>query len=446
MAQLKDLIVNGSARILNTLYVSTLSATTLSATDVNTTNVTATKTTSTNVYSNLLSLQGTTTSSNAFDSTNPKIQFLNSSGDQGCQLVFTDYDAIQAPASLTLVGQSGEEAVYFIAPNIKATSAFYGGTITAGKTTLSSDLEFSQSGTTTRGIIGYIGGNDYWRVVGGATASNAGFLEIATADDANEPIYVRQYTGKFTTLKRTLTLLDGSGNTTLPGGLTTGGNINASSNNVYAKVFINPSSEFCSAISLKNNGDLLANFSNDLYIFRSNSLNSDGSKIKINSDLCCYNYSPSQEAGHQTAFKTAIESSSDDTNYSNYLKNAYTDASVSWQISSAGNATFNSIYFDELKNDNIIVNNDVHFFLQNGCFYIGDENDNERFEVNKGDISIYGDVYISRTLTATKGITIGSSNKVSNTETQTTVTGIYSGTAAISSVSLSSGQIYMKYS
>lgn len=41
-------------------------------------------------------------------------------------------------------------------------------------------------------------------------------MEIATGDDSNEPIYVRQYTGVFTTLKRTFTLLDGSGNTTIP--------------------------------------------------------------------------------------------------------------------------------------------------------------------------------------------------------------------------------------
>ena len=42
----------------------------------------------------------------------------------------------------------------------------------------------------------------------------------ATADDYNEPIYVRQYQGDFATLKRTLTLLDGSGNTSIPGTLT----------------------------------------------------------------------------------------------------------------------------------------------------------------------------------------------------------------------------------
>lgn len=69
----------------------------------------------------------------------------------------------------------------------------------------------------TGGIGGTMGVNDQWRIYGRSTASNSGYLEIATADDASEPIYVRQYTGVFTTLSRTLTLLDANGNTTMPG-------------------------------------------------------------------------------------------------------------------------------------------------------------------------------------------------------------------------------------
>ena len=89
----------------------------------------------------------------------------------------------------------------------------------SGSASITGDLEFTNySGTATRGVIGKIGDNDYWRIAGGATASNAGYLEIATADDANEPIYVRQYgSGKFGTLTRTATLLDASGNTSFPG-------------------------------------------------------------------------------------------------------------------------------------------------------------------------------------------------------------------------------------
>lgn len=59
--------------------------------------------------------------------------------------------------------------------------------------------------------------SDYFRIRVGGTGSNAGYAEIATADDGTEPIYVRQYTGAFATLTRTATLLDGSGNTNFPG-------------------------------------------------------------------------------------------------------------------------------------------------------------------------------------------------------------------------------------
>jgi len=71
-------------------------------------------------------------------------------------------------------------------------------------------------------VQGTMGSNDYFRIaIGGA--SNAGWAEIATGDDYNEPIYVRQYQGSFATLKRTATLLDASGNTSFPGTVTATG-------------------------------------------------------------------------------------------------------------------------------------------------------------------------------------------------------------------------------
>jgi hypothetical protein len=66
-------------------------------------------------------------------------------------------------------------------------------------------------------VYGNMADNDQFRIRVGGTATNAGFAEIATADDGNEPIYVRQYSGVFTTLTRTATILDSSGNTTFPG-------------------------------------------------------------------------------------------------------------------------------------------------------------------------------------------------------------------------------------
>lgn len=104
----------------------------------------------------------------------------------------------------------------------------------SGAKTFSTDIFFSNSGTGTRQIRGQVGDNDYWRIAGGATASNAGWMEIATADDGNEPVYVRQYTGAYSSVTRTATLLDASGNTSFPGLLTTNGTINSVAGNVYA--------------------------------------------------------------------------------------------------------------------------------------------------------------------------------------------------------------------
>jgi len=73
------------------------------------------------------------------------------------------------------------------------------------------------NGGTAWGIYNLVGDNDYIRIQGGSTGTNAGYLEIATADDGTEPIYVRQYTGAFTSISRTAKLLDESGNTYFPG-------------------------------------------------------------------------------------------------------------------------------------------------------------------------------------------------------------------------------------
>lgn len=91
------------------------------------------------------------------------------------------------------------------------------------------------------GIRGQVGANDYWRVGGGATGSNSGYMEIATADDANEPIYVRQYSGVFGTLNTTLTLLDASHNTIIPNALTVGITTSQAAN---YKFYVNGTSYF----------------------------------------------------------------------------------------------------------------------------------------------------------------------------------------------------------
>ena len=94
------------------------------------------------------------------------------------------------------------------------------------------NISFTFNDTATpRGILGKTstGAEDFW-FVGGAEASgtlNAGYLMLATGDDGTEPIYVRQYTGSplSGTISKQLTLLDSSGNTTIPGTLEIDGNI-----------------------------------------------------------------------------------------------------------------------------------------------------------------------------------------------------------------------------
>ena len=71
------------------------------------------------------------------------------------------------------------------------------------------------SPTSTQQIHLQGGSKDYGRIAFGATGSNAGWMEIASSDDGNEPIYARQYTGVFTTIKNTLTLLDANGDTVM---------------------------------------------------------------------------------------------------------------------------------------------------------------------------------------------------------------------------------------
>ncbi|WP_252255095.1 hypothetical protein [Clostridium sp. ZBS12] len=73
----------------------------------------------------------------------------------------------------------------------------------------------ANGGTASR-IFGSMASSDFIRIEGQGKDDN-GSLEIATADNGNEPIYVRQYTGSFATISRTLTLLDSNGNTICPG-------------------------------------------------------------------------------------------------------------------------------------------------------------------------------------------------------------------------------------
>lgn len=109
------------------------------------------------------------------------------------------------------------------------------------------------------GIGGTMGDNDQWRIYARSTAANAGYLEIATANDGNEPIYFRQYTGVFSTLKRTLTLLDGSGNTSMPGSLSVTGTTTSGNFNTEGRYISNFASSTC--INSVTNAVVTCNYS-----------------------------------------------------------------------------------------------------------------------------------------------------------------------------------------
>lgn len=134
----------------------------------------------------------------------------------------------------------------------------------AGEKTFNNNLFFSNitgatgnTGTSLKGVYGQIGDNDGWRIAGGSTASNAGFLEIAVCDDGTEPIYVRQYNGAgnykgFVSVARTLTLLDENGNTRIPGSLYDKNNQELRANLFLASLFTKTSTGTQLTIGGKN--------------------------------------------------------------------------------------------------------------------------------------------------------------------------------------------------
>jgi hypothetical protein len=113
------------------------------------------------------------------------------------------------------------------------------GSISGNAATATEVIRTVGGGSEANLLYATIADNDFFRIrVGGG--SNAGFAEIATADDGTEPIHVRQYTGVFSSLTRTATLLDGSGNTSFPGTVTAptfsgalSGNASTVTNGVY---------------------------------------------------------------------------------------------------------------------------------------------------------------------------------------------------------------------
>lgn len=152
---------------------------------------------------------------------NNYLAFMSSVGEAG-----TD-PAMSAKMVLTGLGNVGigtttpTQKLHVIGGGLFTALLTTTGITNNGTLTQNGNIIINQASTTGTRQVRFQGGdNDYGRVAYGGTASNAGWMEIASCDDGNEPIYARQYTGVFTTVKRTATLLDANGNTVFPGTVT----------------------------------------------------------------------------------------------------------------------------------------------------------------------------------------------------------------------------------
>ena len=179
-----------------------------------------------------------------YNTSNPRIVF-SESGSQAVGLVYTDYDSYRASKGLKVMDVDNDDTgnVWFEVQGYNYSSGYVKNgssdsyvLLGGGGHKLESSLNVASASVASK-VYGQVGdtgshelvrcdmNNDQFRIIAGSNGNNNGWAEIATADDGNEPIYVRQYTGVFSSVRRTLTLLDESGNTTFPGSLSIGGQI-----------------------------------------------------------------------------------------------------------------------------------------------------------------------------------------------------------------------------
>lgn len=138
MAQLKDLLVLGPSRFIGDVFANNLQAFRITdhlipieneTYDLGSSSLRWNNIYAKNTYADAQTLQElilskTTSASNAYNSSNPRITFKNSDGSQSAQLIFTDYDSVTSPTSqslnpvsLTLVGYQAN--AQFVTPRLR---------------------------------------------------------------------------------------------------------------------------------------------------------------------------------------------------------------------------------------------------------------------------------------------------------------------------------------
>ena len=138
-----------------------------------------------------------------------------SSGTSGAAIINNNTANYVLTATGTAGTIQGNSGLTFSSGTLTATT--FSGAL-SGNASTATQVTQTLTGTNAANLLyAPIADNDFARIRVGGDATNSGWMELATADDGTEPIYVRQYTGTFVTVTRTATLLDGAGNTTFPG-------------------------------------------------------------------------------------------------------------------------------------------------------------------------------------------------------------------------------------
>ena len=149
------------------------------------------------------------------------LAFMSSVGAAGTDPTMTAKMVLTGLGNVGIGTTTPTQKLHVIGGGLFAALLTTTGITNNGTLTQNGDIIINQASTTGTRQVRFQGGdNDYGRVAYGGTAFNAGWMEIASGDGGNEPIYARQYTGIFTTVKRTATLLDANGNTVFPGTVT----------------------------------------------------------------------------------------------------------------------------------------------------------------------------------------------------------------------------------
>lgn len=254
--------------------------------------------------------------------------------------------------------------------------------------------------------------NDRFRIIAGSNGNNNGWAEIATADDGSEPIYVRQYTGVFSSVVRTLTLLDANGYTHFPSYINIGGNENnnsspdrvwgSNSNDSYLRSYRTSALRVAYANSANSTTKVIVNqhISNDVnypLVWSNQANDSSVTENQLFKSWADLYYNPKNKRLYANNLLTGVLQTTDNHYYR-------FDSDSTLRIYANSNSGSERIYF-QAGIDNRIDDYDIpsyggeqrHSIILNprgGFVGIGDTNPSYKLSVG-GDIGTGGNIYIS---------------------------------------------------